>query len=68
MVLGGLKFRLETLLTFRRLAVVAFPYDWVPPLIGFLKELFKANLSFEFSRSLRDLEFRCGFYYFNDNS
>ena len=36
--------------------------------LGFLSNCLKLTSAFEFSSSLRDLEFRCGFYFFNDES
>ena len=36
--------------------------------LGFLSNCLKLTSAFEFSSSLRDLEFRCSFYFFNDES
>ena len=36
--------------------------------LGFLSNCLKLTSAFEFSSSLRDLEFRCGFYFFNNES
>ena len=53
-----------------RLADVNLHYDSFSLQIGIFNELFKATSAFEFSSSLRylPLQFRCGFYFFNDES
>ena len=36
--------------------------------LGFLRNCLRLTSAFEFSSPLRDLQFRCGFYLFNDES
>ena len=36
--------------------------------LGFLSNCLKLTSAFKFSSSLRDMEFRCSFYFFNDES
>ena len=54
---------LQILLTFVRLANVSFRYK-----SGFLRNCLRLTWVFEFSISLRNFKFRCGFYFFNAES
>ena len=56
---------LEILLTFVGLADISLHYDSFSLYIG---NCLRLTTTFEFSSSLRDLEFRCGFYFFNYES